>query len=452
VKDLIIIGYGAAGFAALIKANELGIKPVLIGYGPIGGTCINVGCVPSKKLISIAENYAKLRKIFKKDDFPPFFDSFKEKDNLVNEMRKTKYEDVISYYDVELIEGKAHFISEREIKVNNLVIEGKKFIIATGSSPKIPNIKGINETGYWTNIEALSPPNRIDSLVILGGGPLGLEFAQLYRRLGVDVALLEYTPLLLPNWEPEISLEARKILEGEGISVITNVIVKEVKKVNEGKIIITNKGEIIADEILIATGRKPNTDDLNLKSANVVLNENNGIKVDDELRTSNSNIFAAGDVIGEKMLEPLAGRQGTIAVENAINNVHKKIDMLGVPQTVFIEPNVSMVGLTENIASRYYKIESRLIRMRDVPKAGILNEEEGFIKMIINKENRKILGVHLVAKNGAEIINEAALAIRMRSTVDDIIDTIHVFPTMSESIRLASLAFYGDINKMSCCI
>ncbi|MGC9135134.1 mercury(II) reductase [Caldisphaera sp.] len=451
MEELVIIGYGAAGFASLIKANELGIKPVLIGYGPIGGTCVNFGCVPSKKMLNVGELYAKYRKHLNTDIYPQFFDTFKEKDDLVNEMRKIKYENVLSSYDVTLIEGKAYFISQRKIKVNEKIIEAKKFIIATGSSPKIPNIKGIKEVKYWTNVEALNPDRKIDSLVILGGGPLGLEFAQMYKRLGVDVAILEYMPLLLPNWEPEISLEVRKILEKEGISVITNVNVKEIKKNGEAKTIVTNKGEIEADEILIATGRSPNTD-LNLESAGVLLNENKGIKVDDELRTSNNDIFAAGDVIGNKMLESLAGKQGSIAAENAINNAHKKIDMLSVPQVVFIQPNVAMVGLTESEASKNQKIDTRLIKMSDVPKANILGEDEGFIKMIINKEDRRILGVHLVSENGAEVINEAALAIKMRASIDDIVDTIHVFPTMGESIRLAALSFTNDIKKMSCCI
>ncbi|AFZ70372.1 mercuric reductase [Caldisphaera lagunensis DSM 15908] len=450
MKDLVIIGYGAAGFAALIKANELNVKPVLIGEGPIGGTCVNVGCVPSKKLLSIGEIYYKSRKHLKLNIYPPFFETFKEKDNLVSNLRKMKYEDVISSSDVELIEGKAKFISPHEVKVGNKIIEGKKFIIATGSSPKIPRIPGLDKIGYWTNNEALSPDRKIDSLAIIGGGPLGLEFAQMYKRLGVDVIVLEALPVLLYGWEPEISLEAEKILENEGISVVTNVNIKEIKK-GSGKVIVTNKGEVEVDEILVATGRKPNTD-LDLEKANVDLNENKGIKVDEELRTSNKDIYAAGDVIGSKMLEALAGKQGTVAAENALLDSHKKIDMLSVPQVVFLQPNIASVGLTEAEAEKIYRIETSKIMMEDLPKANILGENEGFIKMIIEEETKKILGVHLVSENGAEIINEASLAIKMRANINDLIDTIHVFPTMGEAIRLAALSFISDIKKMSCCV
>ncbi|AWR96737.1 mercury(II) reductase [Acidianus sulfidivorans JP7] len=444
-KKLVIIGYGAAGFAALIKANELGVKPVLIGYGPIGGTCVNVGCVPSKKVLNIGENYFKSKKYCNNCNVD-FSRAFEEEKELVSKLRKTKYEDVLSSYDVELIEGKAHFISPHEIKVNNNIIEAEKFIIATGSSPYIPEINGINETGFWTNVEALNPDRKIESLVIIGGRAQALEFAQMYKRLGVDVAVLERGKRLIRDWEPEVSLEAKKILEEEGIIIATNLQIKEVKKEGNAKRVITTSGDVEADEILLATGRKPNVD-LGLEKAMVSLNQKGGILVDEELRTTNPDIFAAGDVIGDKMLEALAGREGSVAVENAILNSHKKIDRLSIPQVIFIEPNLAYVGLKE---SEVESPDVRTVYMEDIAKANIINETRGFVKMIT--KNRKILGVHLVMENGAEVINEAALAIKMRATVDDLIDTIHVFPTMAEALRIAALAFNTDVKKMSCCV
>ncbi|ARM75195.1 mercury(II) reductase [Acidianus manzaensis] len=444
MKKLVIIGYGAAGFASLIKANELGVKPVLIGYGPLGGTCVNFGCVPSKKILSLGEIFHKSEKYCNcKIDF---FEIFKEEKELVSKLRKSKYEDVISSYDVELIQGKAYFISPSEIKVNNQIIEAEKFIIATGSSPYIPDIKGIKETGFWTNVEALNPDRKIDSLIIIGGRAQALEFAQMYKRLGVDVAVLQRSKRLLPDWEPEISLEAKKILEDEGIIVATNLQIKEIEKCNKGKKVITDVGEVTADEILLATGRKPNVD-LNLDKAGVSLNQKGGILVNDELRTTNPNIFAAGDVIGDKMLEALAGKEGTIATENALTNSHKKIDKLSVPQVIFTQPNLASVGLKEKEVENP---DVRTVYMEDIAKANILNETRGFIKMIT--KNRKILGVHLVMENGAEVINEAALAIKMRASVDDIIDTVHIFPTMAEALRIVALAFNIDVKKMSCCV
>ncbi len=373
-------------------------------------------------------------------------EAFEEEKKLVEEMRKTKYEDVLSSYDVKLIEGKAHFLSPNSVKVGNKIIESKKFIISTGSSPFIPEIKGLRESGYWTNVEALNPDRKIDSLVIIGGRALALEFSQMYKRLGVDVAVLQRSKTLIPDWEPEISLEMRKILEEEGIIIVTDVKIKEVKKGN-GKIIMTDKGEIEADEILIATGRKPNID-LNLKAANVEINNKGGILVNKELMTSNPNIYAAGDVIGGPMLEALAGKEGSIVAENAILGSHKKMDLLSVPQAIFTEPNAARVGLTTFEAKNY---DSRILKMKDVAKANII-ESKGLIKMIVDKDSKKILGVHILSENAAEVINEAALSIKMGATVDDIIDTVHVFPTMSESLKLAALSFNRDVTKMSCCV
>jgi len=453
MEDLVIIGYGAAGFAALIRANQLGIKPVVVGYGEIGGTCVNVGCVPSKRMLRIGELYNNSSKIVGKKLFPEFFQAFQDKAEIVNSLRKEKYEDVINSYDVKLIIGKVHFISPNAIKVNGETIEAKKFIIATGSSPNVPNIKGLTEVGFWTNVEALSPDKTISSLAIIGGRALALEFAQMYKRLGVDTIILQRSERILPDWEPEISLSVKNYLEkNDNIPIFTNVRVKEVRKGNGGKIVVTDKGEVEADEILLATGRKPNVE-MNLDAAGIELNDKGGIKVNEELRTSNPNVYAAGDVIGGPMLEALAGRQGSIAAENAIMNVKRKIDMSSVPQVVFIEPNVAKVGLTALEAMKEgYDIDHRVVKMNNIAKARILREDYGLIKMVIDKKFRNILGVQMFGKYAAEVINEAALAVKFRATIDDLIDTIHVFPTMAESLRIVALAFTSDVSKMSCCV
>ncbi|WP_016730343.1 mercury(II) reductase [Saccharolobus islandicus] len=453
MEDLVIIGYGAAGFAALIRANQLGIKPVVVGYGEIGGTCVNVGCVPSKRMLRIGELYNNSSKIVGKKLFPEFFQAFQDKAEIVNSLRKEKYEDVINSYDVKLIIGKAHFISPNAIKVNGETIEAKKFIIATGSSPNVPNINGLTEVGFWTNVEALSPDKTISSLAIIGGRALALEFAQMYKRLGVDTIILQRSERILPDWEPEISLSVKNYLEkNDNIPIFTNVRVKEVRKGNGGKTVVTDNGEVEADEILLATGRKPNVD-MNLDAAGIELNDKGGIKVNEELRTSNPNVYAAGDVIGGPMLEALAGRQGSIAAENAIMNVKRKIDMSSVPQVVFIEPNVAKVGLTALEAMKEgYDIDHRVVKMNNIAKARILREDYGLIKMVIDKKFRNILGVQMFGKYAAEVINEAALAVKFRATIDDLIDTIHVFPTMAESLRIVALAFTSDVSKMSCCV
>ena len=449
MKDFVIIGYGAAGFAALIEANKLGIKPTVIGYGPLGGTCVNVGCIPSKRALRIGELYWDMSKLREKYGISPDFDSaFEDVRRLVEELRKRKYEDVLNSYDVELIQGKAHFISPNAVKVNGQVIEGKKFLIATGSSPFIPEIKGLKEAGFWTNVEALYPPKRVDSVAIIGGRAQALEFSQMYKRLGVDVVVLERSKVIIPDWEPEVSLEAQKFLEDEGIYVVTDVKVKEIKK-NEGgnKTVVTDRGEVEVDEVLLAAGRRPNVD-LNLESANVYLNERGGVRVDEELRTTNPNIYAAGDVIGDLMLEPLAGYEGTVATKNALSNSHKKIDKRSVPQVVFTQPNIARVGWVE----KGVETESRVVKLDELPKSAILGDPYGLIKMVVERGSKRVLSVQMVGEDAGEVIHEAVLAVKYGLTVDDLIDTVHAFPTMSEAMRLVSLAFYTDVTKLSCCV
>ena len=451
MEDLVIIGYGAAGFAALIRANELGVKPVIIGHGPIGGTCVNVGCVPSKRVLRIGELHKYVRDLVDKNHYPNYEEAFSNERRLVTELRKLKYEDVLSAYDAKVIEGRAYFISPNRVKVNSMIIEGRRIIIATGSSPNIPDIKGLRDVGYWTNVEALNPDRKIESLVIIGGRALALEFAQMYRRLGVDVAVVQRSPVLIPDWEPELSLEIQRVLEDEGVLVMTNTRVKEVRR-GLGKVVVTDRGEVEADEILLATGRRPNVD-LNLEAAGVKLNDKGGIAVDDELRTSNPNIFAAGDVLGGPMLEALAGKQGAVAAENAILNAHRRIDMLSVPQAIFTQPSLARVGLTLIEArNKGIDVDYRVVEATNVAKAHILGDTRGLAKMIIEKPSKRVIGFHMIGEYAAEIINEAALAVRLRATIDDIIDTVHVFPTMAEIIKLAAQSFYRDVSKMSCCV
>jgi len=438
LRKLVIIGYGAAGFAALIKANELGVKPTLIGSGPLGGTCVNVGCVPSKVLLHQGE---LARTCGKNADLQ---ESLRVKEEIVEEMRKSKYEDVLSSYDVELVEGRAKFVSPHGVKVGNEVIEGENFLIATGSSPAVPNVPGLKEVGYWTNVEALSP-RKISSLVVVGGRAQGVEFAQMYSRMGVEVALLQRSPMLLPDWEPEVSLEVRNILEEDGVIVGTDVQLKEVRKGDEGKVIVTDKGTLEADEILLATGRRPNVD-LGLENAGVKLNEHGGVMVNQWFQSSNPHVYAAGDVIGYPMLEPVAGREGSIATENLLLGNRKSIDFGSVPRAVYIQPNVASVGLREGDVKDG---ESRKVMMRDVAKGRILGGR-GFLKMVVS--SGRIVGVSMVGENAAEVMNEAALAIKMGASIDDLADTVHLFPTVGEALRLAALSFRTDIRKMSCCV
>jgi mercuric reductase len=474
---LIIIGGGAAAFSAAIKAELEGVKTAMIERGTLGGTCVNVGCVPSKNLLGIGEkiisshkpNYAAITSCNSNFDFTK---AILDKDNLVKELRQKKYSDVLSSFsNVKFIEGVASFISNRKIRVSKnkfhhyhstderILLESYKFIIATGSSPHIPPFKGIENIDYLTNVEALSLKEKPSSMIVIGGRALGLEFAQMFSRFGTKVTLLQRSERIIPEHEREISTTLQKYLIEEGIDIVTNVEIKELHQNNWTKSVSFKHNrdgikKIEADSILIATGRKPNTKNLSLKNAGVsIRNNDNAILVDLEMHTSNPNIWACGDVIGQPMLETVAAKEGVIAAENAINNTHKKIDFNSIPSAIFTSPQVASVGLTEKqMIAKYGFCSCKILEMNKVPKALIVNQTKGLIKMIVNpRENNKILGVHILSEMAADIIHEAVFAIKYKLTIDDIIDTVHIFPTLTESIKLVATSFRQNVEKLTCC-
>jgi len=460
--DLIILGTGAAAFAAALKASELDVKVAMVERGTIGGTCVNVGCVPSNNLLRAGEiiYYSKHPNY---DAIPLENGKFslkeivEKKDELVLSLRNAKYVNVLdSIPNVTLIKGSASFVSKNEVKVNGKQLYGKKFIIATGSSPNVPPIQGIDDVGFLTNVEALSLKDLPDSMIVLGGGPLGLEFAQMYAHFGTKVTLLQKSSRIAPREEPEISEALKQYLEEEGIKIHTNAQVSSVRKKGDVKIVRFNVNgdarELEAEQLLVATGRKANTTELHLENAGVRVRQDGAVVVNSEMRTSSPHIWAGGDVIGMPMLETIAAKEGAIAAENALKNAGKKIDFLSVPHAIFTSPQVASVGLTEEQMMEKMKVCScRTLAMSDVPKAKVIHEERGLIKMAVHPKTGRIFGVHILAELAADMIHEAVLAVKYKLTLDDIIDTVHVFPTMTEAIKLVATAFKKDVSKLSCC-
>jgi mercuric reductase len=468
--DLIIIGGGAAAFSAAIKANMHGVKTAMIERAMLGGTCVNVGCVPSKNLLGAGEilHTAKNPSYNSINPCDPDFDFAKiieAKDKLVKGLRKQKYYDVLqSLENVELIEASVSFISPKKIKVDNngngssQTFEASKFIIAAGSSPSVPKFKGIESIKYLTNNEVLSLKEKPSSMIVVGAGPLGLEFAQMYARFGTKVTVLQRSNRIIPDQEPEISQGLHDYLTEERIEIVTGVNVQEVWQKNGSRFVkaSVNKEEKVfeAEQLLMATGRRPNTSDLHLENAGVKIRENDGaIVVNSEMRTSAPHIWAGGDIVGKPMLETLAAKAGATAAENALTGSHKKIDLLSVPSAVFTSPQVASVGMTEEqMMKKYGYCSCRTLLMKDVPKGLTVNDTKGLIKMAVDpKKGNRIVGVHILASIAADMIHEAVMAVKYRLTVDDIIDTVHVFPTMSEAIKLVATAFKQDVSKLSCC-
>ena len=463
--DLIIIGGGAGAFAGAIRANELKAKTAIINAGlPLGGTCVNVGCVPSKTLLYAGEilHHAKHNTVpgveleVKNFDFQKVV---QDELTLVEKLRQEKYEKVLKNLEyVTAIEGKAKFVSQNEVEVNGEKLSAEKFIIAAGSTANVPPIEGIRETGFVTHIEALKMDKQPKELVVIGAGPVGLEFAQMFSRFGTKVTILQRGDSIFPHSEKALTDRLAEILTKEGITIKTNAEIKSARKDNGKKIIsYTTKDaqeEVVADEILLAAGKTPNTQGLGLNVVGVDTDKRQAVVVNQNFQTTAKHIFAVGDVTNAPLrLETTAGREGTLAAENALKGATLSIDYNAVPYTIFTDPQLAGVGFTEDEQMKEMGVcACRTVSFEDVPKAIIMHRTEGLIKMAIHPQTKQILGVHILAPNAGELIAEAMMLVKNKNTIDDVVNSLPMFPTLSEAIKIAALSFTKDISKLSCCI
>lgn len=463
--DLIIIGGGAGAFAAAIKADELGAKTAMINVGlPLGGTCVNVGCVPSKMLLYAGEilHHAKHHGVpgveleVKNFDFQKVV---QDELSLVEKLRQEKYEKVLkSLEHVTAIEGKAKFVSQNEVEVNGEKLSAKKFIIAAGSTANVPPIEGIREAGFVTHIEALRLEKQPKELIVIGAGPVGLEFAQMFSRFGTKVTVLQRGDSIFPHSEKTLTDRLAEILSKEGIIIKTNVEIKSAHKENGKKVssytINGAQEEVSADEILLAAGKTPNTQGLGLDVVDVEVNKQQAVIVNQYFQTSNKNVFAVGDITsGPLRLEPTAGREGTLAAENVLKGATLSIDYNAVPYTIFTDPQLAGVGFTEDEQMKQMGVcACRTVSFEDVPKAIIMRQTEGLIKMAIHPQTKQILGVHILAPSAGDLIAQAMALVKNKNTIDDVTSSLPMFPTLSESIKIVALSFTKDISKLSCCI
>ena len=463
--DIIIIGGGAGAFAASIKANELGAKTLMVNQGlPLGGTCVNVGCVPSKTLLWAGE----VMHLAKNHNIPGidievknfnFARVVQHELDLVTKLRAEKYERVLNGLEnVTHIEGRVVFVSPNEIEVDGQKYQAKKFIIAAGSTATVPSIENMQEVGYLTHIEALQIKNQPKELIVVGAGPLGLEFAQMYARFGTKVTILQRNVSIFPPAESELTNRLSEILTKEGITIKTNVAVKSSRKEGDKKVFtytVDGKEEqVSANEILLAVGKTPNTQELALDKAGVEIDGKQAIKVNPQFQTSQAHIFAVGDVVNLPIRqEPTAGREGTLAAENALNNTQNSIDYNTVPWTIFTDPQLAGVGITEEEQMKKFgTCMCKTVSFKDVPKALIIGRTEGLIKMAIHPQTKQIMGVHILAPNAGELIAQAMWLVKNKNTIYDVVNSLPMFPTLSEAIKIAALSFTKDISKLSCCV
>lgn len=463
--DLIIIGGGAAAFAAATKAADLGKKALMINSGlPLGGTCVNVGCMPSKNLLTVGDEFFySQRPRFKalRNSVKPVLDfqtAIKEKDKMVTKARRSNYTNILrSLKNVTLLADKAKLAGPSQVEVSGKIYEASKIIIAVGAATKPLPIPGIDTVRWLNNVTIMQLQKLPDSMVVIGGGPQGLEFAQMFAHFGTKVTVLEAMSQILPRYELEIAAELQRCLEEEDISIYTGVRVERVAEQNGRKIITFQKDgatqQMESDEVLLAAGIRPNTSDLGLDKAGVKVAKNGFIQVNQYYQTDNPNVFAAGDCIGKMPLETVAAKEGALATENAFTVPVRTINYDHIPSAVFTNPQVASVGLTEEEEMRRFSTcLCRTIYMDVVPKSFAVNETRGAFKMVIHPRNYKVLGVHIVAPLAADLIHEATIAVKHGLTIDDIIETVHVFPTFSEGIKRVAQAFTRDVSKMSCCV
>jgi mercuric reductase len=347
-------------------------------------------------------------------------------------------------------------VDEKIVEVNGQRITAKSFLIATGASPAIPNISGLSEVDYLTSTTALELKEVPNRLVVIGAGFIGLELGSLYRNLGANVTLLQRGPRILPKAEPEVAEEVTKFIREKGINLLTNVTVERVElQGNVKRVHLSVDGEkkvVEAEQLLVATGRKPNTATLNLAAAGVKEGDKHEVIVDEYLRTSNPRIYASGDVTMGPQFVYVAATEGAIAAENALGVKERKVDLRVVPGVTFTHPSIATVGLTEEQAkSADYEVKTSILPLESVPRAIVNRETIGIFKLVADAKTDKLLGVHIVAENAGDIIYAATLAIKFGLTIQDLQESLCPYLTMAEGFKLASLTFDKDVSKLSCC-
>jgi mercuric reductase len=477
--DLVVLGGGAAAFAAITEASDRGLSTAMVNTGlPIGGTCVNVGCVPSKHLLVVGESAATPQEnpfdAVRYSDDEPSVDwaaALDGTDELVERFRQTNYVDVADHYETDIYEGYGKLVDDTTIEVvdgtdEGVRITGEKVLVATGSSPWVPPIDGLDDIDYYTSETILEERDLPESIVIIGGGYIAHEWGQILHRVGVDVTILQRSDRVLSDMEGQLGRELQDCFEEQGIDVVPGTDFERVRSpavdggstaVQEGVTVETvvdgDRHEFTAESLFVAAGVQPNSENIGLDDIGVDTCDDGSIRVDEHFRTTTPDVYAAGDVIGDPELETVAAKEGNHAVRNAFGKEGATIDYDAVPAVVFTSPEVAAVGITElEYMDEQGTCSCRTVRMEDVPRAKAVENTDGLLQVVKHHETDEIVGVHMVGPRAADVIMEATLAVKFGLTVDDIIDTVHPFPTFSEAFKQACQAFRRDTSTMSCCI
>ncbi len=448
--------------AAALKAVEGGARVTLIECGIIGGTCVNVGCVPSKIMIRAA-HVAHLRRESPFDaglsaTTPTVLRErlLAQQQGRVDELRHAKYEGILeSTPAISVLRGTARFQDGHTLSVElaeggERIVAFDRCLVATGASAAVPPIPGLKDTPYWTSDEALASDTIPKRLAVIGASVVAVELAQAFARLGSEVTILARSAMFFRE-DPAIGAAVTEAFRMEGIEVLEQTQASHVSHANGEFVLTTNHGELRADQLLIATGRLPNTQGMNLDGAGVKLDERGGIRIDQGMRTSAADIYAAGDCTDQPQFVYVAAAAGTRAAINMTGG-EARLNLDVMPAVVFTDPQVATVGYSEAEAHHAgIETDSRTLTLDNVPRALANFDTRGFIKLVAEAGSGRLLGVQAVTPEAGEIIQTAAIAIRARMTVQELADQLFPYLTMVEGLKLAAQTFNKDVKQLSCC-
>ncbi|MDN5718160.1 MAG: mercury(II) reductase [Janibacter sp.] len=458
--DLAVIGSGGAAMSAAIAASQAGKSVLLIERGVLGGTCVNIGCVPSKTLLAAAgARHAALTNPFtgaSTSAGPVNLGALvAQKDGLIERLREAKYADVAAAYGFEVRPGQATFLDMDTLAVDGEALRARAYLVATGSTPAVPDVTGLDSVDWLTSTTAMELPELPESLVIIGGGSVGMEQAQLFAHLGAQVTVVGR---LAPRTEPELAQGLRDVFADAGITVVeehaTSVATDASPRGQEVVVSTASGAQVHAAQLLVATGRVAGTDGLALDVAGVEVDERGFVVVDETQRTTNPRVYAAGDVSGAPQYVYVAAAGGRVAALNALADdsaAPARVDYTGLPAVVFTRPQLASAGLTEEEAvARGHACDCRVLDLSDVPRALVQHDTQGAVKLVADAATGKVLGVHALADGAGEMMLAATYAIKAGMTVDELADTWAPYLTMAESLRIVAGLFRNQMPT-SCC-
>jgi mercuric reductase len=459
--DLLVLGAGSAAFAAAIRGRDAGYRVALAEAGTLGGTCVNVGCLPSKALLAAgaaywAAGHPRFAGITTSAGPVDLAALVAQKDDLVAALRQEKYADLVDAYGFDVIAGHAAFTGPDTVGVAGRVIRPGAVLIATGASPAAPPIPGLAEAGYLTSTTALDLKAVPERLAVIGASAVGLELGQFFGHLGSAVTFLEVADRIAPFEEPEVSAALADVLRGQGATIHVGARILAVERAGGARRIrATADGAetvIEADEILVATGRRPNTAGLGLDVAGVATDARGAVVTDAQLRTANPRVWAAGDVAGAPQFVYVSAYQGALAAGNALLGDGQDSDLAGLPRVIFTSPPAAGAGLTEAQArAAGHHVTTSVLPATAVARALVNHDTSGVTKLVADAATGVLLGASVVGDGAGDVIQTAVLAIRHHITAAELAATFHPYLTTAESLKLAAQAFTRDVARLSCC-